>query len=87
MVPLDVTCAAHVVSACLLVCVRVLAPCQVIERILLAYIDNVKAKVPLAVLYPGEQAGPSEVEPPSTLLWLLLVAAKVSVSACVFKRS
>jgi hypothetical protein len=53
---------------------------QAIERILTTYITNVKASTPLAWVFPavdGSSVVPSEQEPPSTLLWLLLLASKV----------
>lgn len=52
---------------------------QAIERILTTYITNVKASTPLAWVFPavdGSSVVPSEQEPPSTLLWLLLLASK-----------
>jgi hypothetical protein len=54
---------------------------QVIERILLAYMDNIKAGVPMAAVFASDDAAQtSAVEPPSTLLWLLLLASKVTQS-------
>jgi hypothetical protein len=53
---------------------------QVIERVLTSYLTNVKAGTPLAWVFPaadGSSVVPTEKEPPSSLLWLLLLVSKV----------
>ncbi len=64
---------------CLLACLLACRDVQVIERILLAYVANVKAGVPMAVVFTGDGVPDSAVEQPSTPLWLLLIASKVHV--------